>query len=252
MAKTYTVVIKEPKNIASNEDWNNEASNILSEFNGQLSADNLPYEDITTSRFVAPSRVINIPTKPDETQLLGVGWVGSTQSYYRTNTTLSTFTWDRDVANPNLILGPPIFNMSSGQLNWGTSIYPLSNAYNEGVFLRIPTKEGMLHGVAVIDVEYYGFSRTVEGGTGNWGTEGRVQLYVFVNDIMVATTGPQPAGKRQTYSLSFATPIGSSETTTIDIRASATFDVDSPYGSFPDDAVVSFYNSELWVRNQFR
>lgn len=252
MSKTYTVLRKESKNISSNEDWNDESSNILSEFNGQLSADNLPYEDIGTSRFVSPTRKVNVPTKPDETQLLGVGWVGSTQSYYRTSTDLSTFTWDRGVANPNLILGPPIFNMSSSQLSWGTSIYPLSNDYNEGVFLRIPTQEGMLHGVATIDVEYYGFDRTVQGGTGNWGTEGRIQLFVFVNDVAVATTGLQPAGKRQTYSLSFATPIGSSETTTVDIRAFATFDVQSSYGSFPDDAVISFYNSQLWLRNQYR
>jgi hypothetical protein len=110
----------------------------------------------------------------------------------------------------------------------------------------------MLKGCATLDTEYYGFGRRIDGVTGNYGTEGRVQLYVFVNDIMVATTGPQPAGKRQTYQLNFAIPVGASENTDIDIRISATFDLDNPEGTFPEPAKVVFYSSQLWVRNQYR
>jgi len=255
MAKIYTHIEKLEKNIANNDGFNEESQQIFSEFNGQLAAEQLPFEGFDKTKFVVPTRVANVPTRPDETTTAGVGWVGIKDSYYITDKKVENFTWLRDASLTTTILGPPIETFSSNSPNWVAAIYPLSLAYNSGCFLRIPTKEGMLKGCATVDVEYYGFSKRTEGSppvTGNFGTDGRVTLYVFVNDVLVGTTGPQPAGKRQTYQIPFAIPVGSSEAVDIDIRASATFDIGSNKVTFPDAAKVNFYSAQLWVRNQYR
>ena len=255
MAKIYTHIEKLEKNIANNDGFNEESQQIFSEFNGQLAAEQLPFEGFDKTKFVAPTRVANVPTRPDETTTLGVGWVGIKDSYYITEKKVENFTWLRDSSLTTTILGPPIETFSSDAPNWVAAIYPLSLAYSSGCFLRIPTKEGMLKGCATIDTEYYGFSKRTEGDppvTGNFGTEGRVKIYGFVNDILVGTTGPQPAGKRQTYQIPFAIPVGASEAVDIDIRASATFDIGSNIVTFPDAAKVNFYSAQLWVRNQYR
>jgi len=255
MAKIYTHLEKLEKNIANNDGFNEESQQIFSEFNGQLAAEQLPFEGFAKNKFVAPTKVANIPTRPDETTTAGIGWVGIKDSYYITEKKVENFTWLRDASLSTTILGPPIETFSSSAPNWTASIFPLSLAYDRGVFLRIPTKEGMLKGCATVDTEYYGFSKRTAGSpavTGNFGTEGRVQLYVFVNDILVGTTGAQPAGKRQTYQIPFAIPVGASEALDIDIRASATFDTGSNIVTFPDDAKVHFYSAQLWVRNQYR
>tara|TARA_S200002703_G_scaffold113221_1_gene98711 strand:+ start:774 stop:1538 length:765 start_codon:yes stop_codon:yes gene_type:complete len=254
MAKIYTHYKKKEKNIASNDDWNQESQQIFSEFNGQLSGDQLPFEGVEQDNFKNPTRQTGFFTRPDGSQTNGVGWVGNTDAYYITSEGPTEFTYLREAEGSlsTTILGPPVKTFSSDSPSWASSITPLSQFYNSGAFLRVPTKEGMLKGCATLDTEYYGFGRRIDGVTGNYGTEGRVQLYVFVNDIMVATTGPQPAGKRQTYQLNFAIPVGASENTDIDIRISATFDLDNPEGFFPEPAKVIFYSSQLWVRNQYR
>jgi len=254
MAKIYTHYKKKEKNIASNDDWNQESQQIFSEFNGQLSGDQLPFEGVEQDNFKNPTRQTGFFTKPDGSQTNGVGWVGNTDAYYITSEGPTEFNYLREAEGSltTTILGPPEKTFSSAAPQWVSSINPLSQYYNSGAFLRVPTKEGMLKGCATLDTEYYGFTRSGDGFTGNFGTEGRVQLYVFVNDIMVATTGPQPAGKRQTYQLNFAIPVGASENTDIDIRISATFDIENNKREFPDDAKVVLYSSQLWVRNQYR
>ena len=254
MAKIYTHYKKKEKNIASNDDWNQESQQIFSEFNGQLSGDQLPFEGVEQDNFKNPERQTGFFTKPDGSQTNGVGWVGNTDAYYITSEGPTEFNYLREAEGSltTTILGPPEKTFSSAAPQWVSSINPLSQYYNSGAFLRVPTKEGMLKGCATLDTEYYGFTRSGDGFTGNFGTEGRVQLYVFVNDIMVATTGPQPAGKRQTYQLNFAIPVGASENTDIDIRISATFDIENNKREFPDDAKVVLYSSQLWVRNQYR
>ena len=256
MAKIYTHIEKLEKNIANNDGFNEESQQIFSEFNGQLAAEQLPFEGFDEAKFVVPTRVADVPTLPNESSTLGIGWVGIKDSYYITSKKVENFTWLRDPSLTTTILGPPVETFTSDAPNWTASIYPLSLAYNEGVFLRIPTKEGMLKGCATVDTEYYGFSKRTATGeepiTGNFGTEGRVTLYVFVNDVLVGTTGPQPAGKRQTYQIPFAIPVGASEAVDIDIRASATFDIGSNNVTFPDAAKVNFYSAQLWVRNQYR
>ena len=72
---------------------------------------------------------------------------------------------------------------------------------------------------------------------------------------MIATTGPQPAGRRRTVSLPFALPVSSTDAVEIDVRWSATFDGSglSPAGIIAvDEATIRFYNAQVWVRNQYR
>lgn len=258
MAKTYTVKKFEENSIAASEDWNDEASNVLSEFNGQIAAEQLPYNSIGLNKFVAPTIVNNVPTVPDESHKLGTGWVGSSQAYWFTKSNLTTFTSRIPEYASTAVLGPPRHQFQISDGSWYGAIVPLSLDLDEGAYLKIPTKEGMIKGCAMVDVEYYGFTRKTVGSegqnfTGNYGTDGRVRLFVFVDGVMVATTGPQPAGRRKTYSLSFAIPVGSSDAAEIDIRVAFSFDTsDNTTTTFDDDPEINVYNSQLWLRNEYR
>jgi len=69
---------------------------------------------------------------------------------------------------------------------------------------------------------------------------------------MVATTGPQPAGRRRTVQLPFAIPVSAQDAINIDVRWSGTFD---GAGVTPadivrvEDAKINFFNCQLWARN---
>lgn len=256
MPKTYTTKTFDPKDFTDSETFNNESSNILSNFNGVLDASQLPYETMERENFVANSRV-TVDSSPDGSQTSGIGIIMSTQAIYKAASDLDTFTWDRlapSGSGPVSVLGPPIDSYTSNAGSWATGI----NSFNgtpTGTFLRFNTKEGMIRGSAQLDVEYFFVSSSVTGFTGNFGAGWRWQIYVFANDQMIATTGPQPAGRRRTVSLPFALPVSSTDAVEIDVRWSATFDGSglSPSGIIAvDEATIRFYNAQVWVRNQYR
>ena len=256
MPKTYTTKPFDAKDFTDSEAFNSESSNILSTFNGVLDAAQLPYETMERENFVANSR-ITVDSKPDGSQTSGIGIIMSTQAIYKAASDLDTFTWNRlapSGSGPVSVLGPPIDFYTSNAGSWATGI----NSFNgtpTGTFLRFVTKEGMIRGAAQLDVEYFFVSSQAVGFTGNFGAGWRWQIYVFANDQMIATTGPQPAGRRRTISLPFALPVSSTDAIEIDVRWSATFDGSglSPAGiKEVDEATIRFYNGQLWVRNQYR
>ena len=254
MAKTYTKRSFEARNYTNNEAYNDEANNALAEFNGALAADQLPYETLERENFVDNDR-ISVDSKPDGSAQDGIGLIMSTQSIYKVASDLTTFTWNRTAPSgigPTSVLGPPlaVYNSSTG--DWSSGILSLSEKVNKGTFLRFTSKEGAVKGVATVDVEYYFVSAEASGFTGNFGGGWTFQLYVFINDVMVATTGPQPAGRRRTMQLPFSIPVAAQDAINIDIRWSGTFD---GAGLTPadvvrvEDAVIRFFNCQLWARN---
>ena len=252
MSKTYSVGVHQNRDYATAKAFNQDASGFLAEFNGKLDAQQLPYETIDDSNMVANSRIA-VDSRPDGSAQDGVGVTMATQSYFQVESTLNTFTWARYPAAD--VLGPPLATFSSQNNSWASGILSLSANITRGSFLRIPTSEGFLRGAAQIDVEYFFVSQEAAGFTGNFGAGWRWQFYVFVNDVMVSTTGEQPAGRRRTVNLPFAAPIASQDSVTIDVRWSATFD---GAGTSPanikliEDANLRVYNCLLWARNQYR
>lgn len=257
MPKTYTVQTFQPKDFTNAEDFDLESSNVISVFNGVLDAQQLPYETMERENFIANSRIA-IDSRPDGSAQNGIGIIQSTQAFYKVSSALSTFTWNRlspSGSGPVAVLGPPLASYTSNNSSWASGISSLSENIQLGSFLRFVSKEGMIRGCAQVDVEYFFVSQEAVGLTGNFGASWRWQIYVFINDVMVSTTGPQPAGRRRTVSLPFSIPTAANESINIDIRWSGTFD---GAGTSPanivkvDEATIRFYNCQLWARNQYR
>lgn len=257
MSKTYSKRYFEARNYTNSEGYNDEASNVLAEFNGKLSAEQLPYETIEKENFVSNSR-ISVDSQPDGSAQAGIGIVMPTQAIYKVASELDTFTWDRlspSGSGPVSVLGPPLASFTSTASSWTSGINSLSQNISQGSFLRFVSKEGMLRGTATVDIEYFFVSSSGTGFSGNYGAGWRWQLYVFVNDEMVATTGPQPAGRRRTAQLPFSIPVASQDAINVDVRWSATFDgagLSAADIKTVQEATIRFYNCQLWCRNQYR
>ena len=65
MPKTYTTKTFDPKDFTDSETFNNESSNILSNFNGVLDAAQLPYETMERENFVAIAESLLILAQMD-------------------------------------------------------------------------------------------------------------------------------------------------------------------------------------------
>ena len=252
--KTFTVIDPIARDYATPEAINLEASGILAQFNGALSSDQLPYEGTSRAR-IAPSVRSNVDSKPDGSNADGIGVAMATQAYYHTVSALDSFSWDRDVDPAVSVLGPPRVELASDESTWASGIVPLSSLLDDGVFLRFPTKEGFLRGNAAVDLEYFFVSTSGSGFTGNYGADWRWQIYVFVDNVMVATTGPQPAGRRRTVNLPFSISVPAKDAREVDIRFSATFNGagESIAGiTTVERATVRLYNTQLFCRHQYR
>jgi len=257
MSKTFTVKQAEGASYATNDSYNIEASSSLSQFNGVLSADQHPYETMERENFVANSRIA-VDSLPDGSLQDGIGIIMSTQAIYKVASNLTTFTWNRLAptgAGPVSVLGPPLASYVSGNSSWASGIVSLSEQINKGSFLRFSSKEGMIRGNAQVDVEYFFVGSNIGALSGNYGAGWRWQIYVFVNDQMISTTGPQPAGRRRTIDIPFSIPVASNEAINVDIRWSATFDgAGTSVAGIKEveEATIRFFNCQLFVRNQYR
>ena len=247
MSKTYTEHNFRARDHLTSEDHNSETRNWVSEFNGQLDAQQLPYTSFASTTFTDGIVMDGaFDTKPDGSRQVGVGQINATQAHYSVQSNITADTWERapDDAPGVTIMGPPAKSFLSTSGEWSSGINPLSLDIDDGVFMRIPTREGMLRGMAQIDVEYMLVRQTTGGAAGTYGNDWRWQVFVFVDNLMVATSGPQPA-----------VPVPTKDNVEIDIRWAASFDdpwVASATVSLDDPGTVNFFNSHIYVRNQAR
>lgn len=258
MSKTYTDHNFRARDHFTSEDHNSETRNWVSEFNGQLDAQQLPYTSFPSTAFTAGIVMDGaFDTKPDGSRKVGVGQINATSAFYSVQSNITADTWERapSTAAGITIMGPPAKEFVSTSGEWAAGINPLSQDIDDGVFMRIPTREGMLRGMAQIDVEYMLVGQTSGGVSGTFGNDWRWQVFVFVDNLMVATSGPQPAGKRKSIYLPFSVPVPTKDNVEIDIRWAASFDdpwVASGTISLDDPGTVNFFNSHIYVRNQAR
>ncbi len=258
MAKTYTP--SRPKaagDFALEEDFNTPVSGWMKEFNGQLDGQQLPMESIADAKIIKGANMDTaFDTKPDGSRKIGKGQRNATQSYWYVTSAISAFTWNRNGGGA-LSLGPPAATYTNKENQWLVGILPLYNDIDDGVFMRIPTEEGMLTGGATIDIEFGSSELTVSGGgTSSFGRDWRYQVYVFVDGVCVSTTGLQPAMKRRSHTLPFAVPVPTKDAVEIDIRISAICNgagVTNPFQSTSTaDAEVNITNTQIWARNVYR
>ena len=254
MSKTYTEHNFRARDHLTSEDHNSETRNWVSEFNGQLDAQQLPYTSFPSTAFTDGIVMDGaFDTKPDGSRKVGVGQINASQAHYSVQSNINADTWSRAGAT---IMGPPAAAFVSTSGLWSSGINPLSQDIDDGVFMRIPTREGMLRGMAQIDVEYMFVEQVnTEGINGWYGADWRWQVFVFVDNLMVATSGPQPAGKRKSIYLPFSVPVPTKDNVEIDIRWAASFDdpwINNATQSLGDPGTVNFFNSHIYVRNQAR
>tara|TARA_R110000787_G_scaffold121628_3_gene232527 strand:+ start:1590 stop:2366 length:777 start_codon:yes stop_codon:yes gene_type:complete len=258
MAKTYTPTRpKAAGDFALETDFNKPVSGWMQEFNGQLDGQQLPMESITDAKILKGTNMdAAFDTKPDGTRKIGKGQRNATQSYWYVTSAISAFTWDRNSSGA-YSLGPPAVEYENDDNQWLVGIMPLYNDIADGVFMRIPTSEGMLTGGATVDIEFGSANqRTAGGGNASFGFEWRYQVYVYVDGVCVATTGLQPAMKRRSHTLPFAVPVPTKDAVEIDIRISAICNgagVLNPFaGNHTTNAQLNITNTQIWARNAYR
>jgi len=243
MSKVYTQQLPVSRDFVKAEDYNEEARNLLAEFNGQLDAQQMPLSSFDATRFSQGADI-------DASITNGTGQVLPSSLYARTTTAITAM--GQSVGATNNILGPPSKVYETGASEWQPGWNALSLYMASGVKLSIPAQEGTLKGTAITDVAFYLGDKANMVGSGVVGNSWRVEIGVFVDNVLVARTGYQPP-KRHSYCLPFAIPVPT-RPITIDIRWRGLYDGLGPNAAYyyVSDTNVSIYNSTLWVRNQYR
>lgn len=252
MAKTYTQQLPVSRDFVIAEDYNAEARGVLAEFNGQLDAQQLPMSTWVEDRFTQGDNLDAVIKTTPAGASAGTGQRLPSQTYARTTTAIVAFAQDVGASGGSDILGPPSKVYATNSSDWQPGWNALSKFVADGVYLKVSCFEGTIKGCAITDIAYYFGEKSNMGGTGNNGTDQRVDLGVFVDNVLVARTGYQPS-KRHTYCLPFAIPVPT-RPVTVDLRFRALYSGivgNNPY-YYVSDTNVSIYNSTLWVRNQYR
>jgi len=254
---TWTRIIPVARSYVRIDDYNWEASAALAEFNGALSAEQLPYESFDAEKFVngdnLDGKIIVAPGGATG----GTGQRMATSTYAQVASNIFEFDAQPYLAEHGVTyttLGPPQVIYSLADSTWSPGINPLGQDVL-GSYLRTDFEEGLLKGHLNIDFEFYLGELSVFGtGSGLTGRGWTWQLYIYVDGVMIARTGTQPAGKRLTVALPFTTPIGKGSHT-IEAKFKASYDqagqADDYYYS-TDFSKIRIYNAQLWVRGQHR
>lgn len=249
MARTYTKKTILDGGQTKDDDFNEEISGALSEFNGQLDGNQLPLQSITGNHLKQPT------TSTSYSTLNGTySTYMTTQSYHQTeyvpNNTAISMRWD-----------DPLY-VGSGWIRLQDLLTEKRVTGCYGAQLIFDALEGMIAGNAVIDFTWYpGGAYYHTEGLSSWGLYARdttIEWGIFVDDVLVSKSGwiwP----RRLTLNLPFNTPV-SSKPVKIDIRFRLQF-LD-PAAEEAESSIVTVdieeyqtltYNGGvLWARNQYR
>jgi hypothetical protein len=250
MPRTYTKKTILDGGQTKDEDFNSEIQGSLSEFNGQLDANQLPLQSVTADHLKQPTISTSYLTKNGTYSMYM-----TTQSYHQTeyipNETAITMRWD-----------DPLY-VGSGWIRLQDLLLEKRGASGcYGAELIFDALEGMLAGNAVIDFTWYpgGAAYRTEGlnAYALYGRDTTIEWGVFIDDVLVAKSGwiwP----RRLTLNLPFNTPV-SSKPIKIDIRFRLQF-LD-PAAKESESSVViveieeyqslKYNGGVLWCRNQIR
>lgn len=270
MAKNYTHSEFDARDFLIADQHGDEVRGWSGVLNGSLSRENLPYSAIQKEKISSGINMDNkFDTNPTGTLRQGLGQIMSTQSYFIVRSQI-TQAWERPAYDWNGI-GVPVKNDVANQLlaplaqynykdgSWQAGIIPLHRRIGRGTFMRIPTREGMLHVEGTINMEFMLQSIVISAEQGQpniitfidnrWTMTG----YLFVDDKLVASTGEIAAGVKRAWNLSASVPVDSKANTEIDLRFSANYTPrNDPNLLVEFDWDVNIFNCQIWARNQFR
>lgn len=243
MARQYTVGPQLAGDIILVDPQNNEINQAVGELNGSLDQNNMPLDSVGRAQLVPPAYT-NIVGPPAQKN-----YVYPSQAYYVT-----------EVCNTFLL------NVEEWTLGWNTFESSAFVANRSGFVLDFVAQEGMLKGEAVVDFthrqSYCVFGQNFGDGVTGYQVsikDGHTgELGVFVNDVLVARTGPvYIAMGRFTYTVPYATPVKSGAVH-IDVR----WLLDYKNMSTSLSGIISIGVNQvfpiglehrlLWCRNQYR
>jgi hypothetical protein len=246
MARVYTVGPQLAGDIIFTDNQNDELNQSISALNGTLDQNNMPLDSVTRAKVVAPTTVATVgPPAWDS-------YYFQSQSYHIAEKCTGTVN----------------FLANTWSMGWNAFEAAASAADRTGFVLEFAAQEGMLKGEAVLDFEhrqsYYLFGYKAPAGAAQHSFRVKDQhtgeLGVFVNDVLVARTGPVwMACGRHTYTLPWASPVKSG-TVKVDVRwlldysniKFVTTSGTTYFGGINQVYPVSVHSRLLWCRNQYR
>lgn len=262
MARMYTTGRIKAADIILAPPYNNEINQSVGELNGGLDQNNMPLDSVTRGQLVPPVSTV-IATSPQQ-----VNYVMPSQDYY--------------IAEQCLEFVDPLDGIEVAADAWligWQKLESLPGNDKDGFVLNFTATEGMLKGEACLDAEMrqscYVYEQTggdppVSSLIENIKDTHTGEFGVFVNDLLVARTGPiWLSCGRHSYVIPYSCPIASGACH-IDVRwiidfknegvgfsaSGATYDfpVDFPLpdGTGLYTAPLVLRNAILWARNQKR
>lgn len=254
MSKVFTTRRPVARGFVQQEDWAQEAHEVLAEFNGALAAEQLPLEDFDHTKFKdntsADGEVFNTPSGATDATAVRM----PTALYATTQSAVTDFNGYTPPSTPGAgILGPAQKTYATNGNDWAPGWNRLSKYISKGVFLSMPMRDGMVKGCAIADIEFYYGDATVYGlASSLTGSGWRYELGVFLDGNLLARTGMFPP-RRHTHTLPFSFPT-STRRSQVDVRWRGIFD---GAGSNQDyawvsDSAIKFLNTSLWAMNRYR
>jgi len=233
------------------EDINANARAVADSFNGNLSGEQLPYEGFTEDKFTAGDSLDSTFKTTPAGATTGTAQRKPSQTYATTQSAITTFN-TVPTGLTSAILGPP-----AKAYTLSTDIQPGWNALKDyistGVYLSGPVQQGIIKGVAMVDLEFYQGDKSSYGlASGISGGAWRLRLGVFVDGVLIASTGNYSC-RRHTHCIPYAIPV-STRTIEIDVRMIIKYDgpgVTEDYIITSDDK-LNIYNTSLYMRNVYR
>jgi len=226
------------------EPVSDEINQAVSELNGGLDGNNMPLESLVRAKFLSPT-LTTVAGPPEQVER-----IYQSQAYYvsegcETSSSIIKDDW---------------------QMGWN-KFESLPGLEKTGFVLDFESVEGMVKGEACIDMEhrqsYFLFGYKIEGISS---TNALVkdqhtgELGVFVNDVLVARTGPLWfACGRHSYVIPYAAPVASGPVH-VDVRWMIDFkNIKKLFGGVGTYEIginqvypVQIHARMLWGRNQFR
>lgn len=248
MARMYHKGRMKSADIILTDPQNDEINQTVGELNGGLDQHNMPLDSIGRSKLQPGVKtVVAGPPAYEST-------VWPSQAYHIAEHSGAAGTLD----------------VTQWQMGWNKFELGAGTDKN-GFVLDFVSQEGMLKGEACVDFEHrqsyflFAFHPTPEDPiVWQYGAsikdEHTGELGVFVNDVLVARTGPLwIACGRHSYVIPFSTPIGAAPCH-VDVRwlidfknIKKTFSAGTIYESGVNQVYpIQFHHRTLWVRNQYR
>lgn len=239
MARVFTKGPQGSGDIVLSQPQNEEINQSAAELNGGLDQNNMPLISVSRAKMVVP--VTTTVASPNQTSI-----VYQSQAYYFTE----------ESANQTII------TKDSWSVGWNKFEVLASAADIDGFFLDFQSVEGMLKGETCLDLSMRQSYKLIRSGGVDYSRitdnhEG--EIGVFVNDVLVARTGPiWLSCGRHSYVLPYACAIGSGPCH-VDVRWRIEFK-NEYYPTFPTTgtnemelvASLKINNRLTWCRNEFR